>query len=78
MRTMFAPQINFRAEGTHYLFTIHFSLFTKKAPRVVFWVLKDSKKANMDLFPYRLFSIMLPLLVVSKCALTGKKKASLV
>ena len=30
-------------------------------------VLKDSKKAAMDLFPYRLFYIALPLLVVSKC-----------
>jgi hypothetical protein len=40
-------------------------------------VLKDSKKADMDLYPYRLFSITPPLAVVSKCALTGKEKASL-
>lgn len=53
-------------------------MVNKKLPQSVLRVLKDSKKADMDLFPYRLFSIMLPLLVVSKCALTGKKKASLV
>ena len=33
--------------------------------------LKDSKKADMELFPYRLFSIWTPLWVVSKCALAG-------
>ncbi len=30
------------------------------------WVLKDSKIADMDLFPYRLFSIAPLLSVVSK------------
>ena len=32
-------------------------------------VLKDSKKADMDLIPYRLFFIALSLSVVNKCAL---------
>ena len=41
-------------------------------------MLKDSQKADMDLFPYRLFALALPPLVVSKCALAGKEKASLV
>ena len=39
--------------------------------------IKDSKIADMVLFPYRLFFIVSPPLVVSKCALAGKEKASL-
>jgi hypothetical protein len=35
-------------------------------------VLKDSKKADMYLFPYRLFFIALPPSVESKCALAEK------
>ena len=35
-------------------------------------ILKDSKIADMDLYPYRLFSIAPPLAVVSKCALAGE------
>ena len=41
-------------------------------------MLKDSKIADMVLFPYRLFFIVSPPLVVSKCALAGKQNASLV
>ena len=36
------------------------------------WVLKEIKIADMDLYPYRLFSIAPPLAVVSKCALAGE------
>ena len=32
---------------------------------------KGQKKADMDFIPYRLFSIVPPFLVVSKCALAG-------
>ena len=31
-----------------------------------------AKKADTELFPYRLFSVVPPLLVVSKCALSGR------
>ena len=40
-----------------------------KTPTEYRRVLKDSKKADMDLIPYRLFCIALPLSVVSKCAI---------
>ena len=43
----------------------------------MFWVLKNRKKADMDLIPYRLFSIVAPPSVVSKCALAGKQKPPL-
>ena len=39
------------------------------------WIPKDSKKADMDLYPYRLFSIAPPLAVVNKCALASKQKS---
>ena len=34
-------------------------------------VLKDSRKVDTNLFLYRLFSVVPPLWVVSKCALAG-------
>ena len=33
---------------------------------------KDSRKANTNLFLYRLFSVVPPIWVVSKCALAGR------
>ena len=42
-----------------------------KAEQIQRRVLKDSKIADMVLFPYRLFFIALPPLVVSKCARAG-------
>ena len=41
------------------------------------WVLKDSKIADMDLISVSAFSMALPLAVVSKCALAGRKKPPL-
>ena len=34
--------------------------------------LKDSRKADTNFFPYRLFSVVPPFWVVSKCALAGR------